>query len=525
MSDGTAARQFNVKEGTMRSSILRIVAVILAVAIGWSCVSWKAVPREQYDRLSITKTVSVMTKSYPAAIEFAEVHVAGDQLVGIKEDGAAREIPLADIVSIKVKRVDYVAPLLICAGLAAATVAIIISASTPTYTPPPSAYGAESCPFVFSYDGKDFVFDADPYGGAFCRGMERSEWAVLDHLRAIDGRYRLVVSNELDESEFLDEISLLVVDHPAGVRIVPEVQGRLHAVAAPIPPIRAVDQAGRDIRPLVAAPDDLAWESSPEGRDPENEADLRDTLILEFPKPKSADKATLVANAWTTVWGSEAVRRSLGLFGDRLPDWYAELNQSAEARRELLAWFLNGGMYTTRILVETRDGWKPKGLLYGGGPYMSKDKSYTLDVSDVPGDILRIKLEPAAGFWRLNYLAVDYGADVPIRVAEIHPDQAVDREGCDVRDLLAKPDQQFATMPATRDRVDLSFAAPDKPAGLERTLILKARGYYEVHAHPQGPSDPELARRMIREPALAVRHALESCNPAPQRRLPGTRPR
>ena len=132
-------------------------------------------------------------------------------------------------------------------------------------------------------------------------------------------------------------------------------------------------------------------------------------------------------------------------------------------------------------------------------------------MSDVPGDILRIKLEPAAGFWRLNYLAVDYGTDVPIRVAEIHPDRAVDREGCDVRDLLAKPDQQFATMPATRDRVDLSFAAPDKPAGLERTL------------HSQGPG--ELARRMIREPALAVRHALESCNPAPQRRLPGTRSR
>ena len=246
--------------------------------------------------------------------------------------------------------------------------------------------------------------------------MERVEWAELDHLREVDGRYRLLVANELEESDFVDEVSLLVVDHQAGVRIVPDVLGGLHSIVHPQAAVRATDQNGRDLRPLLASKDDQFWESEKDGRNLETAEGLKDTLIFEFPKPSAARKATLVANAWTTIWGMQAAKGLFDLFGDGLPEWYADINRSGPANRELWNWFLMGGMYTARILVETREGWTPKGLLYGGGPYLSKDKAYSLDLSDVPGDTVRLKIETAAGFWKLDYLALDYGLETPDRV-------------------------------------------------------------------------------------------------------------
>jgi hypothetical protein len=167
-------------------------------------------------------------------------------------------------------------------------------------------------------------------------------------------------------------------------------------------------------------------------------------------------------------------------------------------------------MYTARILVETREGWTPKGLLYGGGPYLSKDKAYSLDLSDVPGDTVRLKIETAAGFWKLDYLALDYGLETPDRVRELRPEAARDRNGQDVNALITKADQVFFKMPQAGDFAELTFAAPEKTDGLERTILIKVRGYYDLHSGLTGPGQPDLARQMLRDSAQAVRYALES---------------
>ena len=45
----------------------------------------------------------------------------------------------------------------------------------------------QSCPFVYSWDGTRYVFDAEPYGGAISRGLEKDDFSRLEHLRAQDG--------------------------------------------------------------------------------------------------------------------------------------------------------------------------------------------------------------------------------------------------------------------------------------------------------------------------------------------------
>ena len=104
-------------------------------------------------------------------------------------------------------------------GIAAGTLVTVVAIALLT---------KQSCPFVYSWDGEKYSFDAEPYGGAIAQGLERDDYSELEHLRADHGMYRLLLTNEVDETQFTNLMELWVVDAPADAQIVSDEFGTLH---------------------------------------------------------------------------------------------------------------------------------------------------------------------------------------------------------------------------------------------------------------------------------------------------------
>jgi thioredoxin-like negative regulator of GroEL len=128
-----------------------------------------------------------------------------------------------------------------------------------------------SCPFLFAYNGKqmEFVKDAIPWSSAIglrintlgtARVEATEEWYKIgrDQLVPRDGYYDLRITAELWETYYYDQLSLQVVDHPAGTEIfvderfvIPAAKLAITTVSTPRPIVSAVDDNGKDVTSVV----------------------------------------------------------------------------------------------------------------------------------------------------------------------------------------------------------------------------------------------------------------------------------
>lgn len=134
-----------------------------------------------------------------------------------------------------------------------------------------------SCPLLYAWNGREYSFVTDFLGGsAIGARLPGNVWNYPDtdeyirvtgeQLKEKDGLLSLRMNNQLEEVIFFDEVKLLAVDHPAETEVFPNErlmpgppypEFKIYSVKAPRPPIRAIDDKGNDILPLIKDVDRL----------------------------------------------------------------------------------------------------------------------------------------------------------------------------------------------------------------------------------------------------------------------------
>ena len=349
------------------------------------------------------------------------------------------------------------------------------SSTTPT--------GGHSCPLAYSFDGTKYVLESETFSGSVLQSLARTDYDGLDHVAVDQGMYRVKLTNELPETDYVDELHLLCVDHPEDVRVLPEFDGTLHTLRAPQPPRVAYDYSGCNVLPAVSSADGDLWMSNPFNRDPETQQ--RDGVSLVFARPAGSRQMKLALRVQNTAWAVEAEQRLYDLAGSGYGEWAGRINFSASAR----ASFVESVKREAMLSVNMWNGreWTSAGTVWFVGPLVAREVVLPIDCSGIEGDEVRLTLESTAGLWMIDEVRADFSEDVSVRVSEVAPASATTRDGTDVRALLESADGRYHVL----DRIGMStmveFAVPPQAPGTVRTVILKSAGYYLPHALPSGP--------------------------------------
>jgi hypothetical protein len=359
------------------------------------------------------------------------------------------------------------------------------SVSQPTYY--------SSCPRVYSFDGRRYALEGDVFPGAIFKASERMDRLPLAHLVASGGTYRLRVTNELDEMEYVDEMSLLVVDAPPGVRVVPTRDGQLRSLTGPVAPGRWTSLDGKAVDLAAGVP----WVSGPFAGHPLAPDQTRDGLLLTFPRPPTARSVTLVVRAEPTPWSSFLLRQVLALQGRELPAWYAEMDRDPAARAAFLGALGREGQLALRLWNGT--SWQGMGIV-------RSHEAVEVPIDAIPGDTLRLRLDSTPGLWSVEEAEADFGPNVPLDVIERRPTAARTARGRDVRGILRSADGQRLVL-APGDSFELVFAAPPPVEGRQRTVLIQAAGYYRVNVPAEGEPQRALFARLLRQPGALGTYA------------------
>ncbi len=330
-----------------------------------------------------------------------------------------------------------------------------------------------SCPHLYAYDGQDYRLDADLASGALYAGAERDDLDRLESIKAHEGEYRVRLQDDLDETDHIDSLSLLYVDHPAGQELLPTQKGEIVAVHDTVSPQRATDSRGVDVRPLLVAADGrMVTGSMPASGDP------RETWTLDFPRPKTA-RALLIVRGHNTPFAEEALGQYLATMGQGLRpvlEW-AHPEPCACFREYIDDEVARLGLPLS-VEVGQGDVWVSAPALQPVGPAILRSQALAIDLP-AGGERVSIRLGATPLFWEIDQVELAPLREEPSQPSSISPRSAIRDSGEDVTELLAEQDGRRLVL-TPGQKVDVRYTAPALAAGKERTVIASLRGYYAM---------------------------------------------
>jgi hypothetical protein len=496
-----------------RAPFVRGVALALFVLYLPACTTWR---RQSFPVQAVIldehpKRIR-LTRLNGSRVEITNPRIVGDSIVGASP-GSMRffaAVALDDIRIVETQQIHAGKTTLVMVGLGIAALAVVAAAAQDDPPPPPPPEYI-SCPLVYSWDGEAWRLDSGTFGGAITRAATRTDVDNLIYAAAHAGRLRLKLANELDETDHVDALSVLVVDHDPDVTVAPDGDGNLHNLGKLQTPLGASDFRGRDVLQLVAAADELNWQSAPFGRSPDRAEDIRDGLVLKFVRPAGVNSGKLVIDGRNTTWASYMLTELIEAHGTATDAWYDSLDTQPRFRQQFASLAAHTGFLG--VSIHTAAGWEHQGYVWEAGPEIAKRQVFPLDLSRVRGDTVRVRLESAPSFWLIDQVALDYSMSQPFTVQEVSATRAIDHAGRDVRHLLAAVDQRELVM-ETGDYVELHFDLPPAEPGKTRSFVLRSTGWYRVHTSPTAAPQITLLRETVSDRDAPSRISVRRMNEA-----------
>ncbi|MEO8076265.1 MAG: CRTAC1 family protein, partial [Acidobacteriota bacterium] len=386
-----------------------------------------------------------------------------------------------------------------------------------------------SCPFLFTWNGTRFEFLTDFMGGGELgywlapdqrAAPDPDEYVRIpsDRLKVRDGRYDLRITNELEETLFLDRVQLVAVDHAEGVEVYPN-EGLKEA---PLPPFvltttrgarplaAAVDDAGQDMLSRLAAVD-RRYADSFRLIEPRGYAAAH-TLALDL--GEDAARAVLVMTGWTDYAFSSdnvaASQRGLTLHPPSLEvqdasgAWRTVVKDIGipVGRPQTVVVDLRGklgGSRRVRIVTDMRIYWDQILVDTSGGGAPTRVSRLDPAAADLRSRGFSAEVMPDGR----EPIVYDYSRVTQEAMWKVMPGRYT-REG-DVRPLVRASDDMFVVA-RPGDEVALSFAGsalPPLPAGWTRTFLLYADGFskeMDINSASPHEAGPLPFHRMTRYP-------------------------
>jgi len=270
------------------------------------------------------------------------------------------------------------------------------------------------------------------------------------------------LTNERIETDYVNELTLSVVDAPADVEVLASDDGVFHTLKSKTPPVACNDQDGVSVLDAVKAADGVFWEGGTQERFSVESRGYLDRLEAQFDLRKSEGSVKLLLSGRNTELAAFAFDRMSTLCGSGYAEWIYRVEHDPVQGKRMRQFLVREGLL--HVSVWNGTDWQKAGVFMDSGAELVKEHILVLPVPLRAEGVLRVRLECTSDLWRIDRLALDESDDVDVKCTSL---AATGLSGCageDALPLLASRDDGYLIiMPG--DSAMLSFAVPSPVAG------------------------------------------------------------
>ncbi len=332
-----------------------------------------------------------------------------------------------------------------------------------------------NCPHVYAFDGEGYSLETSLFTGAVTKGLERHDYKILpDYLT---DQVQLKIVNEELELQHTDLLELLVVQYAPGTIIAPDAEGNIYSINNPIAPSRTLTAEGKDYSFEINEQDDL-----PFAFDAHGENDFSDLYLTFDSIPEEKVNGNLVLRLKNTTWGGLVYKQFISKFGSYYEKW-SEKNQDKPGD-QTMEWARSQGI-PLAVEIKENGNWKSAGYIDLIGEINFSTIALPVEFSG-DGNPLEIRLRSGFLFWEVDYVALDVENKLVVDYEILKPSQARGQEGVDFVESLSYADENYMHHLNTGDYTEVIYEPKTVVSGMDRTLILHSKGYYQSNFNLSG---------------------------------------
>ncbi|MFA6571615.1 MAG: hypothetical protein WCT77_10320 [Bacteroidota bacterium] len=355
-----------------------------------------------------------------------------------------------------------------------------------------------SCPFLYSYNGKEFVLESETYAGAVFKQAERFNYDILRHIQPVNGQFILKLANKKNEMHLTNEISLFAVGCKDNFKILTDDSGNFHTIQTHVKPLSALDFNSSNVIELVNQQDNNYWMSKTENIDFSDSNNYKDGIILEFPLKENSKSCKIIINGKNTMLAEFTFDIIHKLKGEEVYPWYSKLEKDSIERKRFQKFMKEQGRL--HIFVFQNSEWVEQSALFDIGPTIARERVGVLDLSNIEGKFLKIKLQSSTDLWKIDNVYLDYSEDLPVKIEKLNLVSAIQSDGKEVTALLKEDDTQYyIAMP----NEELKLYFENKTDLKNNIIIAKTKGYYYKLSDENGKEQVFLINNIFDNPSFA----------------------
>jgi hypothetical protein len=323
-----------------------------------------------------------------------------------------------------------------------------------------------NCPHVYINDGENWHFTNSLFTGALNSNLERFDYKKIPDFHKSNSNIRLEIRNEEQETQYINQLSLLAIYHKEGQEVLSDQYGNFSVVNNRTFPNLIKDDLGNTILLSKTKNSMSSYDFKTSDRSGFS------NLYASFEKrPKQSTH--LEISVKNTKWGAYVYNEFKKLFGDYYQKWVE--NNASKDVKELHQNMEKAGIFM-KVEINENGKWKfleNINLIGEAGfqnilvripePYRDQEK-------------IEIRLRTGYHFWEIDNLSLVETNNEALQIEEYQAHV----KGLNAREIekqLAQNDGAYVIHEQNSPAIEVHFEGLNTDAF--RTLFIKSKGYYK----------------------------------------------